>query len=251
MPKYCANLTMLFQDLLLVDRIAAASHVGFDAVEILFPYDDNVTELREALDRHEMPMALINGPLPNYTGGERGWAAVPHLQDRFRRDLRRVVRYANSLRAERVHLMTGVAEGPEARATFVENLKFATSEHPKQNFTIEPINNTDMPGYFLNCFDMATDILDEVAAPNLGLQFDAYHAHIITGDVMGTWDKVKSRVVHIQVAGYPGRHEPEGGEIDFPGFLRVLDDGDYHGWVSGEYTPRTTTEAGLAWMREW
>lgn len=249
MPRFCANLTMLFGEEPLPSRIGAASDAGFEAVEILFPYDDNAAELRVLLDRYEMPLALINGPPPNYTGGERGFAAVPASVDRFRRDFRRVLRYAKTLQAERIHLMAGVAEGHEAESVFIENLQWAADQAPEQPLTIEPINRADMPGYFLADFDLAVDVLEAVKAPNVRLQFDAYHAHRITGDVSSTWDKVKHLVDHVQVAGFPGRHEPDIGEIDYGRFFKQLDADGYQGWVSAEYNPKEDTQKGLKWLK--
>ncbi|PIE11928.1 MAG: hydroxypyruvate isomerase [Rhodobacterales bacterium] len=249
MPRFCANLSMLFPDLPLPQRIGAARAAGFEAVEILFPYEVNSAELLGPLRQTGLPLALINGPPPSYAGGPRGFAAIPGGQARFAADLRRALRYVDALGAQHLHLMAGVAEGPKARAAFVENLRHAVQTAPAQSFTIEPLNPADMPGYFLSDFDVAMDILDEIDAPNLHLQFDAYHAHRITGDVMGTWAKTRRRVAHVQIAGYPGRHEPTGGEIDYPEVFAMLDADGYDGWVSAEYNPKGDTVAGLGWLQ--
>ena len=111
------------------------------------------------------------------------------------------------------------------------------------------MNHTDMPGYFLNSFDLAGKIIDEIDQPNLGLQFDVYQAHMIHGDVIGTWERHARNTHHIQIAGCPGRHEPRSGEIDYAGFFRAVDAAGFSGWVGAEYTPRTSTEAGLRWLR--
>ena len=250
MPKFCANLTMLFTEVPLIERPAAAALAGFGGVEILFPYDENAAELGTALAQSRLPLALINCPPPNYAdpNGPRGFAAVPEQKQRFQQAFRRTLRYAGALGAEFIHIMAGVAEGREARAVFVENLKWAAEFAPKQRLTIEPINSHDLPGYFLNDFDLAMDILAEVDAPNLHLQFDAYHAARITGDVLGTWDRVRARVAHIQVGGVPDRHEPEGGDFDYPAFFKLLDRQQYKGWVSGEYNPAGRTEENLSWI---
>ena len=145
--------------------------------------------------------------------------------------------------------MAGPANGPEAHACFVENLKWAADHAPKQQLTIEPINTDDMPGYFLDDFDLGLRILDEVGAPNLGLQFDAYHAHKITGDMRTVWDACRDRTVHIQVSDPEGRHEPSDRIIDYPAFFAQLDAEGYAGHVSGEYHPRHQTADGLDWMR--
>lgn len=251
MPEFCANLSWLFTELPLAERPAAAAAAGFRAVEVQFPYDENAAELGHALARAGVALVSINCPPPNYADpdGPRGFAAVPDEAGRFAGAFRRSLRYAGALGAEFIHVMAGMAEGPEARAVYVQNLAKAAELAGKQRLTIEPINHADMPGYFLADFDLALEVLEEVGAPNLGLQFDAYHAHRITGDVIGTWQKVRDKVVHVQVAGVPGRHEPMGGEIDYPAFFARLDADGYGGWVSGEYAPTGRTEDGLSWLK--
>jgi 2-dehydrotetronate isomerase len=248
MPRFAANLTMLFPELPLMERFAAAKDAGFDGVEVLFPYDAPVQDMRDQLVLNGLTFVLQNTPPPNWTGGARGFAAVPGLEDRFRRDFIRSLRFADVLKPAHIHIMAGATEDPAARATFVENLKWAAGHAPKRSLTIEPINRIDMPGYYLADFDLAADILDEVAAPNLGLQFDAYHAHRITSDVMAAWAKHGQRAAHIQIAGFPGRSEPVGGEIDYPAFFARLDRDGYKGWVSAEYTPAGATAKGLGWL---
>ena len=251
MPKVCANLTWLFTELPMSERPKAAAQAGFGAVEILFPYDENAAELGTAIANAGLELALINCPPPNYCDpdGPRGFAAVPDQQERFRGAFRRALRYAGALGAQHLHIMAGAAHGTEARRMFVENLAWAAAVAPKQSLTIEPINGHDMPGYFLSDFDQAADILAEVGAPNLHLQFDAYHAHRITGDVLGTWKKMHHLVRHVQVAGYPGRHEPLGGEIDYKSFFAQLRADGYDGWISGEYTPAGATTDNLDWLK--
>ena len=248
MPRFCANISFLFRELGLEDRISAARDAGFQAVEILFPYDDNPRLLARELLRCDMPLALINAPPPNAAGGPRGFAAMPGREARFRSDFRRALRFAEVLRAQRIHIMAGEAEGEEARACFIENLRWAAEEAPRMPLSIEPINRHDMPGYFLADFDLAAEILDEVGAPNLGLQFDAYHAHRITGDTLATWARHGARAVHVQIAGDAGRHEPEGGAIPYPEFFARLDADGYAGWVSAEYNPAGLTADGLDWL---
>jgi len=249
MPRFCANLTMMFTEYPLTERFAAARAAGFDTVEILFPYEQSAAEILERIQQNNLTLALINGPPPNYTDGPRGFAAIPGGQDRFRYDFKRALRYAQTLGARHLHLMSGVAEGAEAKQAMIENLLWATAQAPKQRITIEPINPHDMPGYFMNDFDLAMEVIQTVASPNLYLQFDAYHAHRIMGDVLGTWAKVRRRVSHVQVGGYPGRHEPMACDIDYPAFFAQLDAEGYEGWVSGEYNPTGRTEDGLQWCR--
>ncbi len=246
MPRFAANLSLLFTELPLLERFGAARKAGFQGVEILFPYDTPAPQILGRLAVTELPLVLINAPPPNYTGGPRGFAAIPDGEERFRSDFRRAVRYAQTLGAQHVHVMAGAAEGPRARDTYVANLAWAADTAGDLTLTIEPINPRDMPGYFLRDFDLARAVIEEVGRPNLRLQFDSYHAHRLTGDVPGTWARVRDLVAHVQVGGYDGRHEP-----DDQAFLAQLDADGYDGWVSGEYHPRTVTEEGLDWIKGW
>lgn len=249
MPRFAANLTVLFTELPLMDRFAAAKEAGFDGVEVLFPYEESAQTMRDQIVLNGLSFVLQNTPPPNWTGGPRGFAAVPGLEDRFRKDFDRALRFADVLKPQVIHVMAGPTDDPAARQTFVANLRWAAERAPDRRLTIEPINRHDMPGYWLADFDLAADVLDEVAAPNLSLQFDAYHAQRITGDVTGTWARHGARAAHVQIAGFPGRHEPAGGEIDYPAFFDRLDADGYRGWVSAEYSPGTTTQAGLGWLQ--
>jgi 2-dehydrotetronate isomerase len=249
MLRLAANLTMMWPELPFLERFAAAARAGFRGVEVQFPYDDPAPLIIDRLAGNDLRLVCINCPPPNYLGGARGFAAVPGGEDRFRSDFRRATRYARALGAEHLHVMAGVAEGPGAEATLIANLRWATAAAPRQSLTIEPINRDDMPGYFLADYDLALRVIAAVDAPNLRLQFDAYHAHRITGDVLATWARVQAHVGHVQIAGFPGRGEPMGGEIDFPAFFRRIAADGYAGWVSGEYVPKGQTDAGLDWTR--
>ncbi|MCF6445447.1 hydroxypyruvate isomerase family protein [Nereida sp. MMG025] len=253
MPKFAANLSMMFADEPFLERFASASAAGFNAVEVLFPYDHAAPEIKKLLVANDLELVLINTPPPNYTGGARGFAAVPEAAERFRYDFKRCLRFAQALGAQHIHIMSGVASGTAAKTTFIDNLKWAAALAPNQSLTIEPINPYDMPDYFLNDFDLAADVLDAVDAPNVNLQFDAYHAHRITGDLTATWEAHGARAEHIQVAGFPGRHEPsgpkDGCDIDYPAFFEMLDAVGYRGWVSGEYTAKGRTQDGLDWIK--
>lgn len=249
MPRFAANLTWMFTELQMFDRFAAAAEAGFTGVEILFPYDLAAPQMYRAAVKAGVEIVLINAPPPNWAGGPRGFAAVPGNEARFRRDFERSLRVAEALRARHIHIMAGKAEGAEALDTYVANLRWAAERAPHTSLTIEPLNQKDHPGYFLSDYDLAVDILDRIAAPNMGLQLDTYHAQVITGDMRLAWSKYAPLVRHIQIAGYPGRHEPDVGTLDYPAFFRELDDWGYKGWVSAEYEPRRTTQAGLDWLR--
>lgn len=248
MPRFSANISWLFQEFPLLERFEQASEAGFEAVEILNPYESDAQALVNASARWGVPITLINCPPPNYTGGARGFAAIPGLQARFQRDFKRSLRYARTLKADMIHVMAGEAEGADARATFVENLRWASAEAGKTRLMIEPLNPRDFPGYFLNDFMMARDILAQVDAPNLRLQFDTYHAALIHGDVPSLWAEMRDLVGHVQIGQGPDRSEPVGGPVDFPTFLAQLDVDGYDGWVAAEYGPVTTTKAGLGWL---
>ncbi|GGF57907.1 hydroxypyruvate isomerase [Paracoccus acridae] len=248
MPRFAANLTMLFTELPMLERFAAAADAGFQGVEILFPYDIPARDLSRAAIAAGLEFVLMNTPPPNWAGGPRGFAAEPGREDRFRSDFDRALRFAEALRARHVHIMAGYAEGPDARATFTRNLAWAADRAPHVSLMIEPLNPMDQPGYFLADFDLAAEIIAQVGAPNLGLQFDSYHAQLITGDAMEVWRRHGGIVRHVQIAGVPGRHEPTGGMIDYPGFFAALDQSGYKGWVSAEYNPRALTAQGLGWL---
>ncbi|WP_299949277.1 TIM barrel protein [uncultured Ruegeria sp.] len=251
MPRFAANLSLLFTELPYLDRFQAAAKAGFTAVEILFPYDLAAKETRRALLANGLDLVLINAPPPNYTGGAPGYAAVPGGRARFQSDIRRVLRYADILRPRFIHVMAGYSSGPDAFACFVENLQWAADTAPDQQFTIEPLNEVSQPGYFLNDYDLAAEVLDHVDRPNVGLQYDSFHAQMIHGDALAIWHRFLPRIVHAQIGAAPDRSEPGLGKTDFPALFTTMDQSGYDGWVSAEYTPSTRrTEDSLVWMRQ-
>ncbi len=250
MPRFAANLSLLFNELPYLDRFQAAAQAGFSAVEILFPYDLAAKETRRALLANGLELVLINAPPPNYAGGQPGYAAVPGGVARFQSDIRRVMRYAEVLRPRLIHVMAGYAAGPEAFDCFVQNLQWAADFAPHQKFTIEPLNPVSQPGYFLNDYDLAEEVLDRVNRPNMGLQYDSFHAQMIHGDALAIWQRFGTRAVHAQIGAAPDRSEPGRGTADFATLFAAMDSSGYAGWVSAEYTPSTPrTEASLGWMR--
>ncbi|MQQ08561.1 TIM barrel protein [Epibacterium sp. SM1979] len=250
MPRFAANLSMLFTELPYLERFAAAAEAGFEAVEVLFPYEVAAKETQRALLANGLELLLINAPPPNYTGGQPGYAAMPEMEDRFRRDIRRVMRYADVLRPKMIHVMAGYAKGAAAQACFIRNLQYAADQAPQQMFTIEPLNPEDQPGYFLDDYALARDVLEAVARPNVCLQYDAYHAQLIHGDAAAVWAEHGAQAAHIQIAAAPSRTEPGTGVVDFAELFAAIDSSGYAGWVSAEYTPSAArTEDTLAWMR--
>ncbi|MEY4697653.1 MAG: hypothetical protein RIT14_2081 [Pseudomonadota bacterium] len=246
MPRFAANVTMLFTEVPMLARPDLAREAGFDGVEVLFPYDSPARDWQAALAG--MPVALINTPPGDWAMGDRGHAAVPDGEKQFRNSFLRAAEMAIALGAGRVHVMAGVARGEQAEATYRENLVWAAAQAPELALTIEPLNPDDMPGYFLNDFDQAARIIDDLALPGLGIQFDLWHAARIHGDADAVWARHKARVNHIQIAGFPGRNEPGGGGFDLTGLCAELDETGFDGWVAAEYMPARATVHGLMWL---
>lgn len=249
--KFAANLSYLWPELPYLDRFDAAAEAGFEGVEVLFPYDVPAKDTQRALMRTGLSLVLIAAPPPNYTGGMRGFAAVPEAEDRFRYDLRRALRYCDALRVPVVHVMCGVATGADARATLVANLRAASEITPAGiTITIQPVNGGDMQGYFLDSYDLAAEILQEVGAENVGLQFDSYEAHLMHGDAAAIFDQHRALIRHVQIADAPGRGQPGAGQIAFDALFAGLERAGYEGWVSAKYTPDGATEDTLGWLAD-
>ncbi|MEL6642142.1 MAG: TIM barrel protein [Pseudomonadota bacterium] len=231
------------------ERFGAARSAGFQGVEIPFPYDHAVPDILDRLSQNDLDFVMITCPPPNYTGAERGFAAVPGQEERFRRDFGRTMRYAKALGVLHVHIMSGAVKGPEAYDTLIDNLRWAVKAAPHQSLTLEPMCQEDVPGYYLNNALKAAEIVQTVAAPNLGLQFDVHHIHQIHGDVLGMWEAVGGHVTHIQLAQSPlrGRPDSEGG-VDIAAFLKVVKGSGYKGWISGEYLADAGDDAHLFWI---
>lgn len=249
MPRFAANLSMMFTERPFLDRFDAAAAAGFGAVEFLFPYEHPASVMRGALDRNGLALALFNAPPGDWQRGERGLAALKGREAEFRDSIARALDYAAVLDPGRLHIMAGIAAGPEARATYIENLSWAAAAARGRRLCIEPINSRDMPGYHLSTSTDAVAVLDAVGAANLGLQFDLYHAQIMEGDLTRRLERLMPRIAHVQIAGVPERHEPDTGEVNFPHLFAVLDRLGYDGFVGCEYRPAGRTEQGLGWFR--
>jgi len=250
MPRFAANISLLFAELPYLERFQAAAEAGFKAVEILFPYELAAKETRRALLANGLELVLINAPPPNYTGGTPGYAAIPGGEARFQSDIRRVLRYADVLHPGLIHIMSGYSAGPEAQACFVRNLQWAADTAPQQQFTIEPLNPVSQPGYFLNDYDLAAQVLDRLDRPNVGLQFDSFHAHMIHNDAHAIWERFHPRIIHAQIGAAPDRCEPGRGPTNFGNLFGAIENSGYSGWISAEYTPSTARTAdSLQWMK--
>jgi hydroxypyruvate isomerase len=246
MPRFAANLTMLFTEVAPLERPAYAMQAGFDGVEILFPYDHPVADWQRALSG--VPLALINTPPGDWAHGDRGFAAVPGAESAFRDSFLRGADVATRLGAARLHVMSGVARGPLAEETFLANLAWAAAQAPELALTLEPLNPADMPGYFLNDYDHALRLMDDLALPQVGLQFDLWHAARLYGRADAAWADYGDRVAHVQIAGFPSRNEPGGGGFDLTALCADLDARGYSGWVGAEYVPANGTLKGLGWL---
>ena len=257
MPRFAANLSMMYNEHAFLDRFGAAARDGFRGIEFLFPYAFPVAELRARLDAHGLAQALFNMPPGDWDAGERGLASLPGREDEFRRSLDTALSYARVLGNDRLHAMAGLIRPDQDRArhraTYVNNLALAAREAAGLGITIviEPINTRDIPGFFLNRQDEAHAICAEVGAPNLKVQMDFYHCQIVEGDLAMKLRRHIAGVGHIQVAGVPERHEPDVGEVNYPYLFALMDELGYAGWVGCEYRPRGETSAGLGWFAPW
>ena len=249
MPRLAANLTTMFTEAPFLDRFAAAAVAGFAGVEFLFPYDHSAQAIAERLAAAGLQAVLFNLPPGDWTGGERGLAALAGREEEFRRSVEVAIGYARALGVPRLHAMAGLEADGADRATYVANLRHAAARLADHGLIllIEPINRRDMPGYLLHRWDQAVAVQEEVGAANLLLQADLYHLQIIGGDLARTLERDIGRIGHVQIAGVPDRHEPDGGEVCFAYLLRLLDQLGYDGWVGGEYRPRGRTQDGLGW----
>lgn len=257
MPKFAANLSMMYNEHEFLDRFAAAASDGFEAVEFLFPYTYAADELTSRLQNCGLLQVLFNCFPGDWAAGERGLAALPGREDEFKRSIEQALGYAQALGNSRLHVMAGLVPPGQDRNRYREiylgNLDYAARQAAVHGITvlIEPINTRDMPGYFLNRQDDAHAICKEVGALNLQVQFDVYHCQIMEGDLATKLRRDIGGIGHIQIAGVPERHEPDIGELNYPYLFQLMDDLGYEGWVGCEYRPRGKTSDGLEWLKRW
>ncbi len=255
MPNFAANLSFLFQEHAFLARFDAAASLGFKAVEYLFPYAHEPADIKARLDANGLTQALFNASPGDWEAGERGLAALPGREDAFRAAIDQAARYAEALGCPKVHVMAGLvpdgADPAPYEETYIKNLQHAADTLGAHGVRalIEPLNNIDMPGYLLSGSAQACRIIDAVGSANLALQFDVYHLQIMEGDLARRMERLFERIGHIQIAGVPGRHEPDVGEINYPYLFETMDRLGYDGWVGCEYRPKDGTEAGIGWAR--
>ncbi|EAB6843772.1 HPr family phosphocarrier protein [Salmonella enterica] len=257
MPRFAANLSMMFTEAPFIERFAAAAAAGFQAVEFLFPYDFAASEIKAQLLRHDLTLALFNTSAGDTAAGEWGRAALPEREHDARADIDLALEYALALECEQVHIMAGVvpegADGARYRATFIDNLRYAADRfaaHDKR-ILIEALSPGVKPGYLFSSQYQALGIAEEVDRPNVFIQLDTFHAQKVDGNLSHLIREYAGRYAHVQIASLPDRHEPDDGEINYPWLFRLFDDVGYRGWIGCEYQPRNTTQDGLGWFNVW
>jgi hydroxypyruvate isomerase len=255
-PRFAANLSMMFNEHPFLDRFDAAAKAGFTAVEFLFPFDYPAVELKRRLDANGLTQVLFNMPPGDWSKGERGLSALPGRQSEFKEGVKRALDYAATLECRRVHCMAGIVP-PEvpfatAAAVYAANLSWAAEQARPAGvkLVIEPINHRDMPGYFLNTQAQGAAIVEAIGRDRLGLQFDVYHVQVTEGDITKRMEQFMPVIEHMQVADVPARNEPGTGEIGWEFVFRRIDELGYMGWVGCEYRPAGDTVAGLGWRQK-
>jgi hydroxypyruvate isomerase len=254
MPKFCANLTMLYNEHGFLDRFAAARADGFAGVEFMFPYPFPKEQLADALRGNGLTQVLHNLPAGNWEAGERGIACLPDRTGEFQDGVGLAIDYARALGCPQVNCLVGLTpQGVDAdrvRRTLVDNLRFAAGRLRDAGIRllVEPVNSKDIPGFHLDRVEKAVAILDEVGSDNVLLQYDFYHQQRMAGELLATFRALKDRIAHVQIADNPGRHEPGTGEINYPVLFAALDGAGYAGWIGCEYKPKAATSAGLGWF---
>ena len=253
MPRFAANLSLMFTEWDFLDRFAAAADQGFRAVEMQFPYDHEPEAIRQRLEAAKLELILINAPPGDFAAGDRGLAALPDRYDEFRASIARALIYAEHLNARAIHVMAGIARAHDANArrAFLDALRYAAERLEGFDVLIEPLNPRDAPGYFLSDYGVAAAVIAELGLPRLKLMYDIYHRQILHGDVLTGLAALMPIVGHIQIASVPARAEPNSGELNDDRILGRLDSLGYAGHVGCEYRPAKGTVAGLDWMTQW
>src|SRR5882757_2521023 len=255
MPKFAANLTMLFNEIDFLERFEAAAKAGFKGVEYLFPYAYPAEQLAGLLQQHKLSQVLHNLPAGDWAKGERGVACQPERVGEFQDGVGKAIGYARTLGCTQLNCLVGIApqgvSADKVRATVLANLKFAAQALKEAGIKllIEPVNTFDIPGFYLNRTAQALDFIAEVGSDNLYLQYDIYHMQRMEGELANSIKANLPKIAHLQLADNPGRNEPGTGEINYPFLFKFIDQLGYNGWIGCEYKPRTTTTDGLGWLK--
>ncbi len=261
MPRFAANLTMMYTEHGFLDRFAAAAQDGFTAVEFLFPYDHPAQVVADRLKEHGLRQILFNAPPGNWAAGERGITALPGREQEFRDGFLRALEYAHALECPRIHAMAGlvpaIADRARLRETYLSNLAWAADQAQPAGIQvlIEPIAQRNIPGFFLNRQDEGHAIAAETGKPNLKILMDLFHCQVEEGDLAIKIRKYldnpkQTRVGHFQIAGVPERHEPSSGEVRYGYLFDLIDQLGYEGWIGCEYIPKAGTSEGLGWLKD-
>jgi len=257
MPRFSANLTMLFQEVPFMERFKAAAQAGFRAVEFMFPYEYELETLQAELTSNQLQLVLFNLPAGNWQAGERGIAVDPRRQEEFKAGVAKAVNYAKALGVQRINCLVGksLPEVPQGiqYQTMVENLRYAAEQLAAVDcmLLVEAVNWRDIPGFFLNTSSQVLRLLEDVGQGNVYLQYDVYHAQRMEGELIATICSALPKIGHIQIADNPGRHEPGTGEINYPAVLSAIDQCGYKGYVGLEYIPSRDTKNSLGWIGEY
>ena len=255
MPRFAANLTLLYTELPFLDRFDAAARGGFEAVEFQFPYAHDAQAVAARARAAGVRVVLHNLPAGDWDAGERGIACLTDRVDAFRDGVAQAIAYAGALGVTQVNCLAGIvpdgADVDEAWRTLRDNLRWAAPRLAANGMRllVEPVNGYDTPRFLLQRSAQAVALLDAVAEPNVFLQYDIYHMQRMEGELASTIGKLLPRIAHMQLADNPGRHEPGTGEINFAFLLAHIDRLGYAGWIGCEYHPLSTTAAGLGWLR--
>jgi 2-dehydrotetronate isomerase len=255
MPRFAANLSWLYQEVPFLERFNAAAKSGFNAVEFLFPYSVPARRIAQKLSETSLATVLFNLPPGDFDRGDRGIAAIPGREKDFQASVQVALEYAQALQAPRLHVMAGITSNLDsncAKQTYLSNIQFVLEQTTSLDLmiTLEPLNHYDVPGYFLSTLEQAASIVTELNHPRLKIQLDWYHVQIMGGDLMRRTEQFFPQVGHIQIAGVPGRNEPDLGEINVAPLFKLIDKLGYQGWIGCEYKPIGKTEDGLAWLNQ-
>ena len=257
MPRLCANLSMMFNEVPFLDRFEQTAKAGFDAVEFLFPYDHPAAEIRKRLDGNGLKQVLFNGPPGDWSAGERGIACLPGRVQEFRDGIRRALEYAAALDCKLLHVMAGLEPAGTSPVTlnaiYAANLAWAAEQAAAAGVlaVVEPINQRDIPGYLLKTQEEGAALVEAIGRDRLGLQFDIYHCQIAQGDLTKRMERLMPLIAHMQLADVPQRNEPGSGEINWEFVFRRIDELGYKGWIGCEYRPAGNTLEGLAWRKRY
>lgn len=257
MPRFSANLSMLYTEVPFMERFAAAAADGFRGVEYVGAYDQDPLALKDLLARHELTQVLFNLPAGDWASGERGIGCLPDRMAQFQAGVDAAILHAQATACTQVNCLAGIAPEDQDRAALeevlVDNLRYAAPrlEDAGVKLLLEPINTRDIPGFLVNSTDDYERIAGKVGHDNLYLQYDFYHMQVVQGDLLPTFHRLKDHIAHVQIADNPGRNEPGTGEINYPHIFGALDSSGYDGWVGAEYKPKASTSAGLTWFETW